>query len=278
MFSLVHSPDDLRVYSLSSGSSGNAMLVQAGDTNLLIDAGLPLKKLSPQLGKHGVRLPDLHGILLTHEHPDHCSGAGPMARRTGAPLIANAATLEAYAHRDELAFGTRTIPTGGEIGVGCIGVRSFPVPHDAVEPVGYVLVAGRHQITYFTDAGSRTSEMQAALKGANLAIVEANHDLDWLLRGPYTESMKARVASDTGHLSNLDCAAMIAERLEEDGAMCVWLAHLSRVNNSPSLAKRSVNLRVTRQTNVPFTLEIALRDHPSISWRAGEKAVQLSLL
>jgi phosphoribosyl 1,2-cyclic phosphodiesterase len=269
---------DLRVHSLASGSSGNAMLVQSGKTNLLIDAGLPLKTLSPLLARRGVRVHDLDGILLTHEHPDHCSGAGPLSRRTGAPLIANEATLQAYAQKDDLPFLSKPLSTGDEMAVGGVTIRSFPVPHDAVETVGYIIEAGGQRITYFTDTGSKTAAVQQALQGANLAIVEANHDLLWLERGPYTEAMKARVGSDTGHLSNADCADLIANRLEEGGALCVWLAHLSRINNSPALAKRSVMEHVTRRTHVPFTLEVALRDHPSVSWRAGEKAVQLSLL
>src|SRR5262249_25155754 len=124
----------------------------------------------------------------------------------------------------------------------------------------------------------RTEVMQQALLGAKLEIVEANYDVEWLRRGPYSEELKARVASGTGHLSNMDCAEMIVRRLESEGALCVWLAHLSRINNSPSLAKRPVLAQVAKQTGVPFTLEVALRDHPSVSWRAGEKAVQLSLL
>jgi phosphoribosyl 1,2-cyclic phosphodiesterase len=158
------------------------------------------------------------------------------------------------------------------------GVRSFAVPHDAVDAVGYVLECGSLRIAYFTDAGSCTPVMREALQGATLAVVEANHDLDWLLRGPYTPEMKARVASATGHLSNHDCADLIAERLEEGGPMSVWLAHLSRVNNSAALARRTVRDRISRQTSVPFRLDVALRDQPSISWRSGAHGVQLTLL
>ncbi|HZT41807.1 MAG TPA: MBL fold metallo-hydrolase [Chthonomonadaceae bacterium] len=268
----------MRVHALASGSSGNAVLVQAGKTHLLIDAGLPLRTLSPLLARRGVHANGLDAILLTHEHSDHSCGAGPMARRMGAPVVANAATLDAYASRDDLPFLATELETGGEIGVGEIGVRSFPISHDAVDPVGFVLHAGDVQIAYFTDCGCLAPEMEAALQGAHLAIVEANHDVDWLWRGPYTPDMKARVASPTGHLSNDDCADLIARRLEEGGSLCVWLAHLSRVNNSPSLARRSVLARIQEQTRVPLALEVALRDHPSVSWQAGARAVQLPLL
>jgi phosphoribosyl 1,2-cyclic phosphodiesterase len=278
MFHVRPASPDLCVQALASGSSGNAFLVQAGTTHLLIDAGLPLRTLATLLTRRGVGVTDLDAILLTHEHTDHSCGAGPMARRCGAPLIADPATLEAYAQRDELPFTARELPTGDTLGIGAIGVRSFPVPHDAVAPVGYVLEVGTHQVTYMTDLGSVTPEVRAALRGAALGIVESNHDLDWLWRGSYTEEMKARVASDVGHLSNRDCADLLAARLEEEGPLCIWLAHLSRANNSPALARRSVTTRIAEQTRVPFQLEIALRDHPSVVWRAGAQAIQLALL
>ena len=266
------------MHSLASGSSGNAMLVQGGGTNLLIDAGIGVRSLAAMMAKRGVVDGKLDAVLLTHEHTDHSIGAGPIARRTGAPLVGNGATLGAYAERDPLGFGTIEMATGAEITVGAFAVRSFPVPHDAVEAVGYVLECGSTRIAYFTDAGCRTQAMRDALWGANLAVVEANHDLEWLRRGPYAPEMKARVASATGHLCNDDCADLIAERLEEGGPLSLWLAHLSRVNNSVSLARRSVRERIVQQTRVPFHLDIALRDQPSISWRSGARAVQLSLL
>jgi len=254
------------------------MLVQAGRTNLLIDAGLPLRTLSSLLARRGVPANGLQAILLTHEHTDHACGAGPLARRMGTPLVANAATLDATAARDDLPFLATELPTGAEMGIGEIEVRSFPVSHDAADPVGFVLQAGGVQVTYFTDCGCITPDLEEALRGAHLGIIEANHDTDWLWRGPYTPEMKARVASPTGHLSNHDCADLIARRLEEGGAFCVWLAHLSRVNNSPSLARRSVLMRIQDQTRVPVALEVALRDHPSVSWQSGVRAVQLPLL
>jgi phosphoribosyl 1,2-cyclic phosphodiesterase len=269
---------DVTVHALASGSSGNAMLIQAGGSSLLIDAGIGVRSLSAMLAKRGVSDGRLDAILLTHEHTDHSIGAGPMARRCGAPIVANRATLDAYAERDELGFDSAELATGGEMTIGAFVVRSFPVPHDAVEAVGYVLECGPTRIAYFTDAGSRTPAMAEALRRASLAVVEANHDLEWLLRGPYTREMKARVASPTGHLSNADCADLIAERLEEGGPLCVWLAHLSRVNNSAALARRSVGARIASATPVPFHLDVALRDQPSVSWRSGARAVQLSLL
>jgi phosphoribosyl 1,2-cyclic phosphodiesterase len=268
---------EICVHALASGSSGNAFLVQSGETNLLLDAGLPVRALSSLLAKRCVRSTDLDAILLTHEHTDHCAGAGAMARRCGAPIVANRATLQAYTERDALPFPSRELPTGEASRVGTLHVRSFPVPHDATAPVGYVIEAGDCRVVYAVDVGSPTPAVRDAIRGASLVILEANHDLDWLMRGPYTPEMKARVASATGHLSNADCADLLAARLEADGPCCIWLAHLSRVNNSPSLAKRTVQERITRQTSTAFWLEVALRDHPSLFWRTGLRAVQPGL-
>ena len=269
-------PNEIRAFALASGSSGNAMLFQSDRTSLLIDAGLPLRTLAAHLSRHGVG--DLDAILLTHEHHDHVVGAGALARRTQAPLIANAATLAAYAERDALPFARREMPTGATIEIGPFQVESFSVPHDAAETVGYTLKVGTQKVAYFTDAGTVTQAMRDALTDANLAIVEANHDVEWLRRGPYSEEMKARVASETGHLSNVDCAALLAERLQNGGPMGIWLAHLSRVNNSPALARRSVASQIRALTDTPFALEVALRDHPSLAWRTGAQPIQLSLL
>jgi phosphoribosyl 1,2-cyclic phosphodiesterase len=278
MFNFTSTAPDITVHALASGSSGNAMLVQGGGTSLLIDAGLGVRALSAMLAKRGVVDGKLDAVLLTHEHTDHSIGAGPIARRTGARIVANRATLSAYGGRDELGSPSEELATGAEIAIGAFSVRSFPVPHDAAEPVGYVLSCGRSRIAYVTDAGCRTAAMAEALRCVSLAIVEANHDLEWLRRGPYSPEMKARVASSTGHLCNDDCADLLAERLEEGGPTCVWLAHLSRVNNSAALARRAVRQRVAARTSVPFFLEIALRDQPSVSWRSAARAVQLSML
>lgn len=273
-----HGTPDVRVHSLASGSSGNAVLVQSGSTHVLIDAGVGIKQLSTALSRCGVPAQGLAAILITHEHSDHVSGAGPLARRMSAPLVANRATLQAVLARDEIGCETQPLATGETIRIGALEVRSFPISHDAVEPAGYILDCGSVRVTYATDVGQGSESIQEALRGANLVVLESNHDSEWLQRGPYPAEMKARVASNLGHLSNRQCAEILAARAEDDGPFCVWLAHLSRVNNSPSLARRSVLSSVAERTRTPIALEVALRDHPSVSWRAGAHSVQLSLI
>ncbi len=269
---------EIQVHSLASGSSGNAMLVQSGGINLLIDAGLSLRALAQHLAKRGVMPGNLNGIMLTHEHHDHSLSANAMARRYDTPLIANRATLQACSERTEIDCPTQELPTGSEWTMGGLTVRSFPVSHDAAEPVGFCIETSASKVVYFTDSGCRAPHLSEAMRGAALAIVEANYETDWLWRGTYSPEMKARVASDTGHLSNQDCALLLAERLDDGTPLCIWLAHLSRNNNSPTLAKRTITNHLKKCVYTPYTLEIALRDHPSVVWRSGQFASQMRLL
>lgn len=266
----------LEVHALASGSSGNAVLVVNEGRGLLIDAGVGVRTLLPALHRRGIGVDCLDAILLTHEHDDHLRGAAPVSYRLRAPLVANRATLEAASRRMELPCPSE-LPTGAEARFGAFTVRSFPISHDAAEPVGYIIEAADTRIAYATDIGCRTADLASALRGAHLCILEANHDVERLRRGPYTPTMKARVASDTGHLSNEDAALALAERLDEDGPTCIWLAHLSSVNNSPAFARRFVEATLAENTRVSYILDIALRDRPSVVWRPGQCAAQLAL-
>lgn len=266
----------VEVHALASGSSGNAVLVKAGGRGLLIDAGVGPRMLLPALHRRDIGVDQLDAILLTHEHDDHLKGAGPASSRLRAPVVANRATLAAANVRTDLRL-SHELPTGCEARFGEFTVKSFRIDHDAAEPVGYSVVVRGAKIAYATDVGCPCDGLREALRGAALCIVEANHDLAWLKRGPYPPHMKERVASDSGHLSNADAAALLAERLDADGPTCIWLAHLSAVNNSPAFARRFVIGAIQSSTRVTFTLDIALRDRPSVSWRPGRTAAQLSL-
>jgi phosphoribosyl 1,2-cyclic phosphodiesterase len=266
----------VEVHALASGSSGNAVLVKAGDRGLLIDAGLGPRTLLPALHRRDIGVDQLDAILLTHEHDDHLRGAAAASSRLRAPVVANRATLAAANARTELRRATE-METGSEARFGEFTVRSFGIDHDAAEPVGYVVEVRSTRITYATDVGRPCDRLREALRGAHLCILEANHDLAWLKRGPYPPHMKERVASDRGHLSNEDAAALLAERLDADGPAAIWLAHLSAVNNSPAFARRFVNTALQAATRVPFALDIALRDRPSVQWRPRQAAAQLTL-
>jgi phosphoribosyl 1,2-cyclic phosphodiesterase len=265
---------NVEVHALASGSSGNATLITADGISLLIDAGVSGRALCNALRQRGVKQGSLKAILLTHEHDDHLRGAADVSARFHAPVIANRGTLSAASDRVELRSVVE-METGSEFAISGMVARSFAVSHDAAEPVGYVVEAGDVRIAYATDLGVPNDDVRAAMRGANLCIVESNHDKDWLWRGPYPPQMKARIASNVGHLSNLDAANLIAERLEGDGPASFWLAHLSAVNNSPALARRFVREEVRARTPAACSIEVALRDRPSLVWRPA--AFQMSL-
>ena len=252
------------------------MLIVADGEGILIDAGISSRRLMSALKAKRLFPCSIKGVLLTHEHDDHIKGIQRICSGLGAPLVANRATLDACAQRMELP-GTQELATGAETRIGSFLVRSFTVSHDAAEPVGYVIEHGGARIFYATDCGCPMPMVRESMRGANLCILESNHDLEWLWRGPYLPHMKARVASDTGHLSNHDAGVMLAERLDQDGPAVIWLAHLSAVNNSPSLARKSVTAFLKQSTSTLFTLDIALRDQPSAEWKSGQTAIQQSL-
>lgn len=268
----------MRVHALASGSSGNCTLVRANGATMLIDAGLSARAIENHCRRLGVAIESLDAILLTHEHSDHIQGAATLARRAKAPVISNSATLNALFERSTADFPAQALPTGHSLALGGAAIRSFPVPHNAAEPVGWIVETGRTRVAYATDVGSVTDDLRNAIRGAQLVIIEANHDIKWLWKGSYSPQMKAQVASPIGHLSNEECAELLAERLSDGVAATVWLAHLSRENNAPALAKRAIEERLAKQSCVPHRVEVALRDQPSVSWRYGAQAFQMSLL
>lgn len=236
----------MRVISLGSGSSGNALLVRAGETAVLVDAGFPQRILAGRLRQAGVAPEALAAILLTHEHSDHACGARELASRYGIPLVGDARTIAAA-----LALRPRTtgaviaaperleLPVGRSLRLGALDVRSFPVPHDAIAPCGYLLSTAAWRVAIAIDAGMVTEPMLEALHPAHLVVLEANHDKDRLLHGPYPWHLKQRILGPTGHLSN-EQASQALLRIVDDGPRWVWLAHLSRTNNTPHLARAQV--------------------------------------
>ena len=276
----------MRVVSLGSGSSGNALLVEAGPqgrTKLLVDAGLGGNVLRERLRRVGVQAAQLQGTLVTHEHSDHVIGLPSLMKRHAIPVIADPRTYKALedglisgvwrtdsgalvpAPEDdtraiqvarsvnnalpdvgEEQIGARTLalPVGTRRVIGDIEVTSFPISHDAVAPCGYLLSAGGCRVCIVTDSGEVTPEMVASIGQADLLILEANHDRQRLLRGPYPPHLKQRILSSTGHLSNDQAADAVLRTWRPDSVRWLWLAHISRTNNTPALALRSVRTRL----------------------------------
>lgn len=254
----------VRVVSLASGSSGNAFLVEAGDTVLLIDAGLSMQRLSLALRQFGIDLREVQAVLLTHEHSDHTRGLEMLSWRCGLPVVGNEATLAALGPDPQRS---RVLPTGGSLEIGSVRVYSFALPHDGCEPVGYCLEHNGVRVCLATDLGYVPEELKEHVRASDLVILEANHDLDSLIRGPYPRYLKQRIASQLGHLSN-DQAADCLEECASERRQWVWLAHLSEVNNSPRLALRTVTQRLRQAGISTMDVRVARRDSTSLIWRS----------
>ena len=267
----------LRVKSIATGSSGNVILVQAGETSLLVDCGLPTRNIESYLRRVALDPASLSAILLTHEHTDHIQSAGVMARRYNVPIVANQRTLDEGKDALGGAAPSLVLATGSCRTVGEIEVASFPIPHDAVDPVGYLLSYRNWYVCVILDAGKPAYEMRPPLRLADLAIIEANHDRERLLAGPYTRILKARILSEAGHLSNVEAAQLLAETTNGRHKWA-WLAHLSEVNNTPRIAMRTVRHYLRHEGVTTIELAIARRDRPSVHWDSDSAAWQEPLL
>ena len=263
----------MRVISLGSGSSGNALLIEAGPqgrTKVLIDAGFSGRVLTQRLRQVGVSPAQLTGILVTHEHIDHIVGLPYMMKYHLLPVITDPLTISALqrifagetARSDsgalvplELEADTpgneqtaelfHPISAGSSTFFGDIEVVSFLVSHDAVSPCGFLLQAGGCRVCVVIDTGEVTTAMLAMMQYADLLILEANHDRERLLRGPYSYALKQRILSSTGHLSNDQAAEAFLRTWRGDAVRWVWLSHLSRTNNTPRLALNTMRARIS---------------------------------
>ncbi len=224
----------IRFVSLGSGSKGNALLVHAGTTRVLIDCGFGVRALAERLARVGVVPEQLDAVFVTHEHSDHVAGLAALQRRTGCPIYATAGTLDAVSRRQRLIGSQRRIKRGVSVAIGDLLIHPYEVPHDAAEPVQFVISDGAARLGVLTDAGRVTDHMFDALSGCEGLVLEFNHDLAMLRGGPYPHFLKQRIAGEYGHLDN-DMAADLLARLAHTRLQQVLGAHLSEQNNRPAL-------------------------------------------
>lgn len=239
----------MRVTSLASGSSGNALVVEHEGCAVLVDCGLAPRRLAGLLREAGVLPQDLTAVLITHEHSDHVVGIGAVPKKCDIPFYMTPGTHRANPTVNGLpAFAGRQVheqAPGSTRTVGCFEVTSFPVSHDGAEVCGYLLEAGGRSVAVFTDLGVAEPHLREPLARADLIVIEANHDEGMLWQGPYPWSLKRRVAGNLGHLSNAACATLLCDVLPAGGRE-VWLAHLSRTNNRPQIAAGEVKQTLHR--------------------------------
>jgi phosphoribosyl 1,2-cyclic phosphodiesterase len=252
----------VRITVLGSGSEGNSMLIEAEGVALLIDAGFSGRDLENRLRSVGVEPAALQGILITHDHADHTRGMGVLARRFGLPLFLTEKTARACAR---LLDGTETVrpyASSVPVRIGGLEVLPFLTVHDAADPIAITVthVASGLKMGVATDLGRPTAAVRAALRGSHFLVVEANHDDALLWRGPYPWSVKQRIASSHGHLSNRAAAELLRE-LYHPGLAGIALAHLSQHCNDAFLARDAIAATLDGRGYTGF-LEVAPQDVP----------------
>ena len=264
---------------LGSGSKGNAVLMQAGSTRVVIDAGFSTRAMSKRLAAIGVDPRSIEAVLITHEHEDHSKGAVACARKWGWQIYATEGTRGASVGLDEA--GTRTVASNGSIEIGDIEIRTVALSHDAEEPIGIVATGKpcgvRAAIVY--DLGVVTEAVARAIERVEILILESNHDGEMLRNGPYPAMLQRRIAGREGHLSNRS-AAIAAASCAHRGLAHVVLAHLSEANNSPRIALETME-RALKRTVFRGQITPGAQDSPSRTVSAPRSrefgAAQLSL-
>ncbi|MBK9160045.1 MAG: MBL fold metallo-hydrolase [Nitrosomonadales bacterium] len=229
----------MRFASLGSGSEGNALLVGAGRTLVLLDCGFGLRDTTLRLARLGVSPEQLSGIVVTHEHGDHIGGVARLAHKFKLPVWLTHGTLRVQSKRLSGLSLLHEIDPHQSFAVGDVEVQPYPVPHDAAEPVQFVFGDGARRLGVLTDAGCGTPYIEATLNGCDALVLECNHDSDMLRNGEYHYSLKQRVAGRFGHLSNDEAAAILA-RLDSTRLQHLVAAHLSRNNNLPELVVQAL--------------------------------------
>ncbi|MCW5663344.1 MAG: MBL fold metallo-hydrolase [Piscinibacter sp.] len=228
----------MRFCSLGSGSGGNATVVEAGRSRVLIDCGFSLRELDARLDRIGLQAHQLDAVFVTHEHGDHVGCALSLARREGLPLWTSRGTWRAIG-APELPGLLQFARDGEPIGIGDLQLLPYTVPHDAGEPLQLCCSDGARRLGLLTDAGSATAHLLEQLQGCTALLLECNHDLAMLAASRYPASLKARIGGRLGHLSNDTAAQILADTLH-DGLRHVVAAHLSEQNNRPELARAAL--------------------------------------
>lgn len=226
----------MQVAVLASGSKGNATFVEMDGIRILIDAGISARRIKQELAALGENVEMLDGIFITHEHGDHIKGLPNLVKKYGIHIYSRPATFRAMSCYEELP-GDCVNPIIDRIQLGRVAVRAFDIPHDAAAPVGYI-IQGTSRCVVATDIGNVDDRLQQMLEGAQVLVLEANHDEEMLKQGSYPYNLKQRILGPLGHLSNRRMAQVVAELRRRPQKLI--LAHLSESNNRPELAMDTV--------------------------------------
>jgi len=229
----------MRFASLGSGSRGNALVVEAGSTRILLDCGFGLGETSARLGRLGLTPEGLSAVVVTHEHDDHIGGVARLARRHSIPVWLTHGTLTGFEALFAGIGELHVIDNYRSFAVGDLQVEPFPVPHDAREPAQYVFSDGSRRLGVLTDTGCSTLHIEAMLSGCDALVLECNHDPGMLQASSYPQKLRERIAGRYGHLDNGAAADLLA-RLDTGRLKHLVAAHLSQENNRPELARAAL--------------------------------------
>ncbi len=258
----------LKVCVLGSGSSGNATVVSCGEDAVLIDAGLSARRMTERLIAAGIPISHVRAICVSHEHSDHISGIRVLHRKHGIPLYANGGTVDALCRNPDLApLPWNRFTTGHAFPVGALQVESFSVPHDAYDPVGFIVHSGQTRVGVVTDMGMVTSLIRERLRTCHAVVVESNHDEQLLQEAPRPWSLKQRIRGRQGHLSN-HAAATLLEEIASPIMRHVFLAHLSEDCNRHELARETALAALVRAGYADVPVSVARPDCISPVWVA----------
>jgi len=250
----------VRVTVLASGSRGNSAVVASSSTRILVDAGLSCREILKRMQRVDEDPELLSAIVITHEHNDHIGGLAVLARKLKVPVYMTGPTHNAWfrliKHEAKRAGEQardlerrQFFEAGRSFQIGDIGIMPFTIPHDAVDPVGFTFKVEGVKIGLVTDLGYITANVKEHIRSCDVLMIESNHDLEMLKIGPYPWSVKQRVLSRTGHLSN-DALAEFFSRDYDGGAEFLILAHLSEQNNHPEIARKVAEQALGRHANL----------------------------
>ncbi len=257
----------LEMATLATSSKGNATLVRAGNTAVLVDAGISARRLTQGLRGLGVDPAALSGILLTHEHSDHVAGLARFLKQYDVPVYANQATWQALGEVG-VTYARRRIPLAAEMTVGSLRVGRFPTTHDAADPSGFTFCVGRVKGAVCTDLGEVTSAVAAALSETDMLVLEANHDPEMLYNGPYAAYLKRRIAGPQGHLANAQAGQLLAHLYRGRSMQLIW-AHRSATNNHVTKVEDAIVGALARND-----ISIA---REAIRWQHGDPAATVRM-
>lgn len=251
---------------LYSGSSGNSVFVSSKKSSILIDAGLPGKRIEEALKSIDKDPKEIDGIFVTHEHIDHVKGVGVLSRRYDIPIYANELTWKGMLKNiGKIKPKNINIIDKRSIGIKDMEIYSYSIPHDAADPVGYTINIGNKKVSVATDLGYFSTEVENAVRNSDVVLLESNHDVEMLKFGPYPYPLKRRILSNRGHLSNEACGKAVIDMIKYN-LKKVILGHLSKTNNYPELAYETV-ISILRENGIKINEDISVcmakRDMPS---------------